>query len=230
MRSVEDSILKNRYYLVTKDDKPYAYFSVKKDFYCEGFLIEEKNVLVGYFNAYKSFDVHIIEGSNNRNYFNGFAIVPRKSNDIFVVNGDIFSEDYHLYRANLDEYCNHYLGEEIDGKIEIKKITDEEVIQDVNFLIRSSLRKLTGIDKNYYEMLKRHRYGNLREALSGLKSLSESGIDSGIPDSVINDLELYLKSLSLNTNEFDSICGKNNKKSQNASRKKVKRKTAKKSK
>lgn len=230
MENNEDSILKNRYYLVTKDDKPYAYFSVKKDFYCEGFLIEEKNVLIGYFNAYKSFDVHIIEGCNNRNYFNGFAIVPRKSNDSFVVNGDILSEDYHLYRANLDEYCNHHLGEEIVGKIEIKKLTDEEVIQDVNYLIRGSLRKLTGIDKDYYEMLKRHRYGNLKEALSGLKSLSESGIDSEIPDSVIKDLELYLKNLSPSISKIDNSCGKNNKKSQNASRKKVKRKTVKKSK
>lgn len=117
MKSGEDSILKNRYYLVTKDDKPYAYFSVKKDFYCEGFLIEEKTSLVGYFNAYKSFDVHIIEDCNNRNYFNGIAIVPKESNDNFVVNGDILSEDYHLYRANFDEYCNHHLGEEIVGKI-----------------------------------------------------------------------------------------------------------------
>lgn len=230
MEYKKDSILKNRYYLVTKDEKPYAYFSVKKDFYCEGFLIEEKNVLVGYFNAYKSFDVHIIKGCNNRNYFNGFAIVPRKSNDNFIVNGDILSEDYHLYRANLDEYCNHHLGEKVVGEIEIKKLTSEEVIQDVNFLIRSSLRKLTGIDKDYYEMLKRHRYGNLKEALSGFKSLSQSGIDSGIPDSVIKDLELYLKSLNPSISKIDSSCGKNNKKSQNASRKKVKRKTAKRSK
>lgn len=228
MKSGEDSILKNRYYLVTKDEKPYAYFSVKKDFYCEGFLIEEKTSLVGYFNAYKSFDVHIIDCCNDRNYFNGFAIVPKKSDDSFAVNGEIFSEDYHLYRANLDEYCNHHLGEEIVGEIEIKKLTDEEVIQDVNYLIRSSLRKLTGIDKDYYEMLKRHRYGNLKEALSGLKSLSEIGIDSEIPASVIKDLEFYLK--SLNPIKMDSSCGNNNRKSQNASWKKVKRKTAKKSK
>ncbi len=75
-----NNILKNRYYLVTKDDKPYAYFSVKKDFYTEGYLVNEKTVLVGYFNGYKSFDVHTIDNLNNspENHLNGLSIVPKK--------------------------------------------------------------------------------------------------------------------------------------------------------
>lgn len=85
-----------------------------------------------------------------------------------------------------------------------------------------------GVHKDYYELLKRHRYGNLKEALSGLKSLSQNGIDSGIPDSVIKDLGLYLK--SLNPSKMECSCGNNNRKSQNVSRKKVKRKTVKRSK
>ena len=224
-----NNILKNRYYLVTKDDKPYAYFSVKKDFYTEGYLVNEKTVLVGYFNGYKSFDVHTIDNLNNspENHLNGLSIVPKKSTNLFSVDGEILSSDYRLYRANLDEYCNHMLGEEIDCEIQIKRIDDLEIIQDINYLIRSSLRELTGVPKQYYEMLKKHRYGNLKEALSGLKSISEIGMDSLIPDSVISDLELFLKELNPNFSKVNSSCEKNNRKKQKVNKKKIKRKNTK---
>jgi len=222
MRSISSDVLKNRYYLVTKDDKTYAYFSVKKDFYTEGYLVNEKTVLIGYFNGYKSFDVHIIGDLDNLsdNYLNGLSIVPKNNTDYFSVDGEIIPSDYRLYRSNLDEYCNHQLGEEISCEIQIKRIDDLEVIKNITYLIRSSLRNLTGTHKQYYEMLKKHRYGNLKEALSGLKYISEIGIDSGIPDSVIKDLELYLKDLNPDFSKANSGCEKNNKKKQKIRKKK----------
>ena len=119
------------------------------------------------------------------------------------------------------------LGEKIDCEIQIKRIDDLEIIQDINYLIRSSLRELTGVPKQYYEMLKKHRYGNLKEALSGLKSISEIGMDSLIPDSVISDLELVLKELNPNFSKVNSSCEKNNRKKQKVNKKKIKRKNTK---
>lgn len=217
-----NSILKNRYFLVIKDDKPYAYFSVKKDFYTEGYLVDDKTVLVGYFSRYKSFDVHIIDSNDNlsRKYLNGLSILPKNDNEDFSIDGEVLATDYCLYRSSLDEYCDRQFKEEIACDIQIKKIDDLEVIHDINYLIRSSTRKLIGANKEYYEMLKKHRYGNLKESLSGLKSLSRSGKDLGIPDSVIKDLELFLKNLNLNSSRENIDYGKNRKKKQKVKKRK----------
>lgn len=217
-----NNILKNRYFLVIKDDKPYAYFSVKKDFYTEGYLVDDKTVLVGYFSGYKSFDVHIIDSNDNlsRKYLNGLSILPKKDNDDFSIDGEVLSTDYCLYRSSLDEYCDRQFKEEIACDIQIKKIDNLDVIHDINYLIRSSIRKLIGANKEYYEMLKKHRYGNLKESLSGLKSLSRSGKDLGIPDSVIKDLELFLKDLNLNSSRENIDYGKIRKKKQKVKKKK----------
>lgn len=226
--SNSNEIIKNRYYSVFKDDKPYAYFSVKKDFYTEGYLVNQQAVLVGYFNAYETFDVHVIDDADNffMHYLNGISIVPSKTNDCFAVNGEINSSDYHLYKASLDEYCDHSLGEKIDCEIQIKMITDEEVIKNINYLIRNSIRGLTGNHRQYYDMLKGHRYGNLKGTISGIKLLLSEGSELGISDAAIEDLESYLE--VLNPSLKSSNIKKNNcNRSQNDNKKKVKKKSKK---
>lgn len=208
------SVLKNRYYLITKNDEPFAYLSVKKDFYSEGILLENKAILVGYFNWYSSLDAHVIGISNDRNYLNGLSIIPKSDSHVFSVNGDIMSSNYCLYKANIDEYCNHSFKEEISCDIQIKKLSEETIIRDIDYLIRSSIRNLNDIYKQYYDMLKRHRYGNLKEVLNGIRVIFDDGKDLGLSDSVIKDLEMYLKTLAPSVNKSGQCLEKKAKRNQ----------------
>lgn len=195
-----NNIIKNRYYIITKDNEPYAYISVKKDFYVEGVLIEDKSLLLGYFPFYDTFKAFILDNSMQsfEHYLDGICISTNNRKNHFDISGKIIHENYTLYDASMDEYCDVLEKFEKSTNIQIKLIEDEQLIKDINYLIRSCIRNLNDVYMFYYNSLKNHRYGNLKELIYDLEyvNIDETGIK--VFEETIIDLKEYLKNLDVN--------------------------------
>jgi len=192
--------IKNRYYIITKDNMPYAYISVKKDFYVEGVLVENKSLLSGYFQFYDTFKAFILDNSMQsfEHYLDGICISPDNRKNYFDINGKIIHDNYNLYDASMDEYCDVLEKFKKSTNIQFKLIEDEQLIKDINYLIRSGIRNLNDVYMFYYNSLKNHRYGNLKELIYDLEyvNIDETGIK--VFEETIIDLKEYLKNLDVN--------------------------------
>ncbi len=188
--------LKNRYYIINKDHKPYAYIRVKKDFYTEGILIENKSVLLGYFQFYDSFKAFVLD--NSRDCFEKYlyGIFISNENNKNILNLDVGNEKYRLYQVDMDEYFDVLKREEIADGLQIKLIEDKDIIKDIDYLIRNSIRNLNSIFKSYYDYLKNHRYGNLKELIGDLNYYLENDGNNEILEDLIFELKEYLDVLN----------------------------------
>lgn len=192
-----NNVVKNKCYLIEKDDRTYAYISVKKDFYIEGICIEEKNIISGYFPFYTELKAFILSNDLEKygQQLNAITIVPSKRSNSLNINGNIDSGvNYKLYDAKMDEYFYVSSKKEITSNIRIKLIKEEQTIKDINYLIRTGVKSMNDTCKYYYNILKQHRYGNLKELIHELKLYSEEKkIDL---EYMISDLTGYLDILS----------------------------------
>ncbi|MBR1413264.1 MAG: hypothetical protein IJ574_01160 [Bacilli bacterium] len=163
----ENSLIKNRYYEIDIDNKTYAYIRVKKDFYTEGVLIENKAILSGYFKWYRTFNAFILDNSLEKfeHDLDAISIESIEEKFIFDINGNTSSKEYNLYDADMDEYFYVFRKKLKYSNINIKIINDENVIKDIDFLIRNSIRNLNEICMWCYDSLQKHRYGNLKELI-----------------------------------------------------------------
>lgn len=198
-----NNIIKNRYYMIIKDNETYAYISVKKDFYTEGIIIKDKSVLSGYFPFYETFKAFILDNSMQsfEHYLEGICISPNVKKDYFNIDGKIICQNYTLYDADMDEYCDVVEKSEKCQNIQIKLIEDEELIKDINYLIRSGIRNLNNVYMFYYNSLKNHRYGNLKELIWDLKDINIDEKGTKMHEETIKDLKEYFKNL-YNTGEI----------------------------
>ncbi|MBE6159782.1 MAG: hypothetical protein E7157_01905 [Lactobacillales bacterium] len=212
--------IKNRYFEIIKDNNIYAYISVKKDFYVEGILVEDKYVLSGYFPFYNKFNAFILDNSMQsfEHYLDGICIIPNETKK-FDITGKIICDSYTLYDAEMDEYCYVIEKKEKSSNLQIKLIEDEELIKDINYLIRSNIRNLNSVYMFYYNSLKNHRYGNLKELISDLKWFYEEDGDTSISLDTIEDLKIYLNTLDRETTKEE-----NQKKIEKSKRKNMKKK------
>lgn len=197
-----NSLIKNRYYKIDIDNKTYAYINVKKDFYAEGILTENNAVLSGYFNLYKSFNAFILDNSMKKfeHYLDAISIKPIEENFNYDNDGNVSYTEYNLFDAVMDEYC--YVSETKlkCSNVSIMLIDDENIIKDISFLIRNSIRNLNEVYKWYYNSLQRHRYGNLKELIHGIKDSN-----SILNQDAVDDLEEYLKVLHSKFETHDEI-------------------------
>lgn len=192
-----NNIIKNRYYIVLKDNQPYAYISVKKDFYAEGILLEDKTVLSGYFEFYDTFKAFILDNSMQtiEHPIESICLSAVNQKKTYDISGIIAADNYTLYDANMDEYCYIYNKTEKEYNLQIQLIEDEAVIKNINFLIRESIRNLNPIYMFCYNSLKNHRYNNLKSLISDLEYFYKNKDDTAINIETINDLKQYLKLL-----------------------------------
>lgn len=210
-----NNIIKNRYYVITKDNETYAYISVKKDFYVEGVLGDNKAILSGYFPFYRTFKAFILDNSMQsfEHYLEGICISTNDRKNYFDISGEIICENYTLYDASMDEYCSVLEKKEKSSNMQIKLIEDEQLIKEINYLIRSSIRNLNSVYMFYYNSLKNHRYGNLKELIHyDLENVNIDENGKKISNETIEDLKEYLKTLSNDKEIKENDCQKNIKK------------------
>lgn len=191
------NVIKNKCYLIKKDGRPYGYINVKKDFYAEGILIDDKSILSGYFYLYDELKTFILSKDINKlgQKISAMAVIPTNKNKDINFSGNInYDIVYQMFDVEMDEYCFMSNKQEIESKIEIKLINDDQTIKDINYLIRTGIKDMNETCKYYYNYLKQHRYGNLKEMIKDLKIYSvEENIDL---ENVISDLKIYLDSLT----------------------------------
>lgn len=193
-------MLKNRCFAIYKDNDIYAYISVKKDFYTEGILCDSKDLLIGNFTFYNNFNCFIFDNKKIDSYLNAISFESKKE-DWYDVSGDMSSRKFNLIKfIEMDEYFSVYKNKDsiIEEGYSFKEVTDEKIIADINFLIRNSIRCLNDEYKKLYDMLKRKRYGNLRELIYDMvhppECMSKERQEKfKVPEDLLLELKEYLK-------------------------------------
>ncbi len=186
---MQDNIIRNRYYEITNNDKPYAYIRVKKDFYFEGYLAEEKSLIVGYFEFYNSLKYFTF----NEVPLPSFIIVPKKK-DFSLDTQGVLDEEYSLYTSDMDEDFYVFCKDEFISNLQIQEIKSENIMKDVNYVIRSFIRSLDSKRKFGYECIQHQRYNHLKKLTKDLKYIDKT--EAEITDETVNDLLLYLEVLN----------------------------------
>jgi len=176
-------IAKNRCYVIKKNEDTYAYISVKKDLYTEGITADNKTILVGYFSFYNALSATALDENLEPYGQNGIILYP-----------DLPDNKLTLYRCQTDEFGPYGKQEKQAEGFTIQEITDESIIKDINFLIRSGIRNLNKLCTAYYKETKQDRYENLRELIQELIHEKDTLEISNI-DELIKDLQEYLKIL-----------------------------------
>lgn len=178
--------MKNNYYLIKKDNEIYAYISVKKDFFTEGFLVNDNTFLSGYFNFYDEIILFVWDNNLKEDeYIKGLSIKSDTNESKFDINGNISKQDYRLYKADIDSNCYIFERYKISDYIEITHIVDDNLINNINYNIRQSKRNLNNEMKKYSVSFERSRLNNLRELLCDMKQLN-------INNNIKEDLNNYL--------------------------------------
>lgn len=213
---MENSVLKNQWYLVNKDGEPYLYVSVKKDFFAEAVRISDGTLLVGYFDYYESLNLFILnenEMVEDGRYVGAIAIAPSVSGK-YDISGSITSSNYKLYEVrDMDEDCyvqlHPYFATVINENMDIVHITDKEKISDINYYIRQSRNVLSNMMKESYNYQQRNRYGKLKESLKEMRwdiadeLIPDKRDDNVSWDDIIEDLKRYLKTLQPDLDYMD---------------------------
>ena len=223
-----NDLIKNRYLIIKKDDEVYAYLSVKKDFYVEGILTSNKTFLSGFFTFYDEIVLAIWDNNLKGNEkIKGISIKSdAKSSNI---NDNLKKQDYRLYNASIDEYCDVFDRNEISDSIKLIYITDENIIKDINYCIRQSKRDLNDIMKKYSLSFEHRRVGRLKELLHDINWYHSSHPEvTIISEETIKDLNNYLEGMQ-EKNKQQKISNNDNNKSTKEENKKKKKKIKKKS-
>ena len=108
---MENSVLKNQWYLVNKDGEPYLYVSVKKDFFAEAVRISDGTLLVGYFDYYRSLNLFILnedEMVEDGRCVGAIAVAPSVSGK-YDISGSITSSNYKLYEVSSIRPVNFFI-------------------------------------------------------------------------------------------------------------------------
>ena len=209
---MENSVLKNQWYLVNKDGEPYLYVSVKKDFFAEAVRISDGTLLVGYFDYYGSLNLFILnedEMVEDGRCVGAIAVAPSVSGK-YDISGSITSSNYKLYEVrDMDVQLHPYFVTVINENMDIVHITDKEKISDINYYIRQSRNVLSNMMKEYYNYQQRNRYGKLKESLKEMrwdiedKLIPDKRDDNVSRDDIIEDLKRYLKTLQPDLDYMD---------------------------
>ena len=216
-----NDLIKNRYYVIKKDDETYAYLSVKKDFYVEGILTSNKTFLSGFFTFYDEI-VLVIWDNNLKDNETIKGISIKSDTESSGINDNLIKQDYRLYNASVDEFGDVCDRSEISGSIKLIHITDENIIKDINYCIRQSKRDLNDIMKQYSLSFERRRVGRLKELLYDINWYQSLHPEvTTISEEAIKDLNNYLRTLK-EKNQQQEIVNKDNNKSQKKKTKKRK--------
>lgn len=161
-------MLKNRSFIITKNNQLYAYINVKKDFYVEGIIYENQTLITGYFMDYKNLNCIIFK--NLEKYIKGISFKNSKITPLIDIDNNIINSNYDLYDCDIDEYGYAYLGEMEDSNYSITLSVDLELNSKMDYLVRKSITSLNELQKSVYQSFKNHRYGNLRNYISDINS------------------------------------------------------------
>jgi hypothetical protein len=217
-----NDLIKNRYYIIKKDDEVYAYLSVKKDFYVEGILTSNKTFLSGFFTLYDEI-VLIIWDNNLKDNEKIKGISIKSDTESSDINDNLIKQDYRLYNASVDEFGDVCDRNEISDSIKLIYITDENIIKDINYCIRQSKRDLNDIMKKYSLSFEHQRVGRLEELLSDINWYQSLHPEVTIvSEEAIKDLNNYLKGMK-EKNQQQKISNNDNNKSTKKKIKKRKR-------
>ena len=224
-----NDLIKNEYFIIKKDDEVYAYLSVKKDFYVEGILTSNKTFLSGFFTLYDEI-VLVIWDNNLKDNEKIKGISIKSDTKGANINDNLLKQDYRLYNASIDEYCDVCDRNEISDSIKLISITDENIIKDINYCIRQSKRNLNDIMKKYSLSFEHRRVGRLEELLHDINWYQSLHPEvTIISEEAIKDLNNYLEGMQ-EKNKQQKISNNDNNKSTKEENKKKKKKLKKKSK
>lgn len=207
-----NDLIKNRYYIIKKDDEVYAYLSVKKDFYVEGILTSNKTFLSGFFTLYDEIALVVWDNDLKDNEkIKGISI--KSDTESSNINDNLIKQDYRLYNASVDEFGDVCDRNEISDSIKLIYITDENIIKDINYCIRKSKRNLNDIMKQYSLSFEHRRVGRLKELLDDINWYQSLHPEVTImSEEAIKDLNNYLRTLK-EKNQQQEITNENNNKS-----------------
>lgn len=163
----DNSIIKNQWYTIFKNNKPYMHLSVKKDFYTEGICVEDDTLLLGYFDYYEELKFFVY---NEESYVKQISIKPEKIGE-FCSDGTITGTNYKLYNVEMDNYFYifRYFHDLANEDIKIEHVTEEKTINDINFKIRQKIRQLNDEVRKEYIYRQKYRYGKLKEELQEIR-------------------------------------------------------------
>lgn len=184
--------IKNRSFIITKNNKLYGYINVKKDFYVEGIIYESLTLLSGYFNDYKILNCIIF--TNWEKKVNGISFKNSKKKPIIDIDNNIITSNFNLHDCDIDEYGYSWSGEMKDSDYSISLSTEQELNSKMDYLVRKSISSLNEEQKEFYQCFKNHRYGNLREYISDLSN-RELNILTEEDEIMLIQLREYLKVL-----------------------------------
>lgn len=158
--------LKNRSFIITKNNEIYGYINVKKDFYFEGIIYEDQTLITGYFNEYDRLNCIVFR--DLQDFSKGISFCPSKKTPLIDVDNNIISSDFDLHDGDIDEYGYAWPGEKKDSSYSITLSDNLELNSKLNYLVRKSINLLNERQQRVYQTLKNHRYGNLRENINDI--------------------------------------------------------------
>ncbi len=156
-------MLKNRYYCVNlKSEKERTFLiRVKKDFYTEGIIVNEDTILQGYFDFYRFIYLNILDSGD---------LKSRIDNHKGII-GDF--EEGLAYTYLDEDLISYDSSDKIDANL--VEIADKELIDKIDFLIRSGVRNLSSNNRQIYDFFNQRRqihYKELKsEAISPIHNL-----------------------------------------------------------
>ena len=208
----DNNLIKNRYFIIKKDNESYAYLSVKKDFYTEGMLVSNKTFLSGFFTLYNEIVLAVWNNDLKENEkIKGISI--KSDTEGSNIDDNLKKQDYRLYEANIDCYCDVFDRKEIFDSIKLIYVDDENIIKDINYCIRKSKRDLNYIMKEYSLSFEHQRVNHLKELLCDINWFQSIHPDDiTICEDDIKELDNYLKNLK-EKNKKQEITNENNNKS-----------------
>lgn len=158
--------LKNRSFIITKNNELYGYINVKKDFYVEGIIYGNQTLITGYFNDYYRLNCIIFRDWEDK--VKGISFNPSKIKPLIDIDNNIIDSDFDLYNNDIDQYGYADLKEMIDSNYSISLSTEPELNSKMDYLVRKSISSLNDIEKSIYQSFKNRRYGNLREFINDM--------------------------------------------------------------
>lgn len=184
--------LKNRNFIITKNNEIYGYINVKKDFYAEGIIYESQTLITGYFNDYYRLNCILFRDWGEK--IKGISFSPSKIKPLIDIDSNIIDSDFELYNSIIDQYGNTDLKEIIDSNYSIVLSTEPEINSKMDYLVRKSISSLNDIQKSVYQSFKNHRYGNLRDHISSIVT-KEPYVLTEEDENMLMQLREYLKVL-----------------------------------
>ena len=185
-------------------------------------MASNKTFLSGFFTLYDEI-VLVIWNNNLKDNEKIKGISIKSDTKGANINDNLLKQDYRLYNASIDEYCDVFDRNEISNSIKLINITDENIIKDINYCIRQSKRDLNDIMKKYSLSFEHRRVGRLKELLYFINWYQSLHPEVTIlSEEAIKDLNNYLKGMK-EKNQQQKISNNDNNKSTKKKIKKRKR-------